>query len=86
MDIPSHPERVYKDEWNGWPDFLGTDYLYKYDKNNHLPFEELKDIVRSNHITSIKEYREWRKRTKIKGIPLCPNKAYEDEWVSWVIF
>jgi hypothetical protein len=23
--IPSHPERVYEDQWKGWADFLGKE-------------------------------------------------------------
>lgn len=83
VDIPSAPNAFYKDEWVSWPIFLGNSNVHKWDKNNLLPFKELKDIVRSNHITSVKEYMEWYKNTKIKGVPSQPQKQYQDEWISW---
>lgn len=83
VDIPSAPNVFYKYEWVSWPIFLGNSNVHKWDKNNLLPFKELKDIVHSNHITSVKEYTEWYKHTKIKGVPFQPQKQYQDEWVSW---
>jgi hypothetical protein len=83
VDIPLTPDAFYKNEWVSWHIFLGNSNVHKWDKNNLLPFKELKDIVCSNHITSVKEYTEWYKHTKIKGVPSEPKKQYQDEWVSW---
>ena len=83
VDIPLTPNAFYKNEWISWPTFLGNSNVHKWDKNNLLPFEELKNIVRFNHITSVKEYNEWYKHNKIQGVPYQPQKQYQDEWVSW---
>jgi hypothetical protein len=44
-DIPNYPEGVYKKEWKGIGDWLGTRTVANRNKE-FLPFEEAKMIVR----------------------------------------
>ena len=56
-DIPSHPERVYKKEWNGFVDWLGSEGK----TNQYLPFAEAREIV---HKMGLENVRNWRKYLK----------------------
>jgi superfamily II DNA or RNA helicase len=44
-DIPSHPEQVYKKEWNGWPDFLGYEADWTVERIKGVLKSILKDDV-----------------------------------------
>jgi hypothetical protein len=45
-DIPSNPEQVYKKEWKGYGDWLGTGNIVTRNRE-YLPFEEARKIARS---------------------------------------
>lgn len=52
-------------------------------KKQSLPFEEVRDFIRTECIGSRAQYIEWHKANKPKQIPRYPNRAYEDEWTDW---
>ena len=54
-DIPSNPDRVYKAEWAGMGDWLGTGNVRNADKRFRA-FEEAREFVRS---LGLQDYEEW---------------------------
>jgi Phage-integrase repeat unit len=54
-DIPSNPNRTYKNEWKGFGDWLGTGTIAPFEME-FRPFEEARQYV---HKLGIKNYIEW---------------------------
>ena len=88
-DIPSHPDRDYKEEgWLSWPDFLGYrpgHVARKRGTTEKLPFTEARDYVRRLGLKSVKEWRELCKSgQRPSDIYSSPNQGYKDKgWLSW---
>jgi superfamily II DNA or RNA helicase len=72
---PSLPPQVYKNEWQGWDEFLGRE------AKEFLPYEQLKEEVRSAGFQSSTQYT--RNYKKHKGWPATPSQIYESEWEGW---
>ena len=79
-DIPSDPNRIFKDEgWKSWPDFLG--YRPGCDAKKcgvvgRKSFMEARDYVRTLGLKSVKQWREWSKRKRPSEIPSNPDRTY----------
>jgi hypothetical protein len=76
-NIPSHPERVYKDSgWAGIKDWIGVDYI---------PFEAARDFVRALNLNNCREWLDFAKsEDKPKNIPSDPYRIYKDSgWCGW---
>lgn len=85
LGIPSDPDKVYGDEWNGWYDLCGTTPPVRSD--TRISYNDLQQFVKEKGIKSVDEYREWCKnnaeeRLKL-GIPYNPHRDYGDEWINW---
>jgi superfamily II DNA or RNA helicase len=79
-DIPSHPDRIYKKEWKGYVDWLGSEGR----PSQFLPFAEAREIVHKIGLKSVKKWREYlRSGKKPENIPAAPNTAYKDEWKGY---
>jgi len=83
--LPKCPEKVYKKEWMGYGDWLGTGRKSnKTISNNFLDFESSKKIVSKININTRKE---WDKiclsKNKPLNIPSNPQKFYKKEWNGW---
>jgi hypothetical protein len=93
-DIPIDPSNcaAYRDDWNGWGDFLGTG-VKGYDQYDWRPFESAVSFVRA---LGLRSKREWdgychgliKKDAgpQPEDIPIAPDKHYEDEWRGWSWF
>ena len=82
--LPATPHAIYKDEWQGMGDFLGTG-----NKRNHswLSFKEAKKYIVSIKLKSAKEFRKWAKSNKrSRDIPSNPHLVYKNQWISWKDF
>jgi Phage-integrase repeat unit len=78
--VLTHPDRVYKKEWKGWGDWLGTDVIAPQNKE-FLPFEEAKKFVHSLGLKNAYEWEKWRKsENRPKDIPTSPEVVYKNEW------
>ena len=83
VDIPSHPERVYKDQWQGWEYYLGT-VGFNWKKKEKKPasgyywsFAEAKNYVLGLNFESVKSFLEWlRSDERPSEFPLNPHEAY----------
>ena len=84
-DIPSHPERQYKDKgWVSWGDFLGTGTV-SMSRLNRLPYEDARSFVHSQNLKSAREWNDFTKTPKFpQSIPAAPYSVYKDKgWVNW---
>jgi Integrase repeat unit len=79
-DIPSGPQSVYRTEWSGWGDWLGTGTIAHRDRQ-YRPFAEARAFV---HRLGLKNQREWfayrRSGQKPADIPGKPHSVYRTEW------
>lgn len=71
-DIPSEPFHVYKLEWQGWRDWLGTEFR---------SFEDARTFVRN---LKLETYEQWQKYCKSgkkpRNIPNCPMSVYKGQY------
>ena len=82
-DIPSFPERKYKEQgWKGWRDFLGLP------ENEFKTFEQAKLYIKSIDIKSKTHWEEWSKNgNRPSNIPSNPQRRYKDKgWKGWKDF
>ena len=79
-DIPKSPSGVYKKEWRGWGDFLGTGNLSV--KRKFRSYENIKRYAQS---LKLKNSAQWIKHTDSKTFPNdIPKFPYHyKEFVSW---
>ena len=83
-DIPSDPDRVYKDKgWLSWGDFLGYDEGYDAGAE-WRSYEDARDYVRSLELGSAREWWEWGKSgERPQDIPANPDRVYKGKgWKS----
>jgi hypothetical protein len=87
-NIPSHPDRTYRDAgWVSMPDWLGYGIGKQrktMTKGGFLSFEAARTFVRTLKLGSTKEWEEYSKSGKRpSNIPSNPHKMYRDAgWVS----
>ena len=84
-DIPTHPDRVYKNKgWVSLGDWLGTGRVADKDRS-FRPFDESRKWARSLRLKSETEWRRFCKSTKVpQDIPSNPNVTYKGKgWTSW---
>ena len=83
VDVPVNPDIVYRGDWKSWYDWLGTEGVVRRRKI-FRPFREAREVVRSFGFRTVAEWRSCYRLGNIpKGIPSCPERTYQDEWVSW---
>ncbi len=82
--LPFHPERIYKNEWKGLGDWLGTERIANKDIQ-FLTFEEAKNFVHSLRIKSQKEWNKYCKSGKKPDyIPHSAPRTYKNKgWKNW---
>jgi superfamily II DNA or RNA helicase len=87
FDIPRHPNDTYKQEFQGYHDWLnlaGEEKKRKQRKSvrTFLPFKEAREYVRSLKLKNQKEWLAWLK-TKPDNIPSTPHIVYKNKgWES----
>ena len=78
-DIPSKVNIVYKKEWQGWGDWLGTGTIAPQ-KMKYRPFEESREFVRKLKIKNQKGWEAYCKSgNKPADIPATPERHYKDK-------
>ena len=80
-NIPSKPDRTYKDKgWINWGHFLGTFSVKTVGiKKEFVCFKEALEISRSFEINSLREWQKKRKHlTTTYNIPTHPDKVYKE--------
>lgn len=82
-DLPRKPDRLYKDEWKGWGDFIGT-FNVANQNRTFRSFEDARKYVRSLSFKGKDDYLDWAKTdARPADIPTQPIRQYSDEWISW---
>ena len=82
-DIPSSPKQIYKKEWEGWGDFLGTGVI-QTQKRQYKTFEDVKKYVHSLNLKNREEWITWNKSNQISNdVPIAPQKVYKKEWEEY---
>ena len=84
-DIPSSPDRVYKDDgWGGFGDWLGTGRVADRDKR-FLPFDEAREYVQTLGLRTVAEWRVFSKSpNRPPDIPSTPEQVYRE--AGWAGF
>ena len=84
-NLPVNPYKVYKNEWKGWGDWLGTGRVANHFKK-FLPFIESKNFAKSLGLKNEKEWRIYKKEFSLpENIPLKPEVVYKDKgWNGFV--
>ena len=81
-DIPTHPERAYKDQWISWGDWFGTGTIATF-KRKYLDFETARAHVRALNLKDQYHWMEYCKSgTKPEEIPGHPERVYKKQWKS----
>ena len=79
-DIPTNPNNVYKEDWKGFGDFLGTGNIAPQDKL-YRSYIDAREFV---HTLNLKSCNEWiiyaKSANKPSDIPASPNNTYKKEW------
>ena len=70
-NIPASPHESYKDEWKGYPDWLGTKRIRP---TSFLPFEEAREFARTLNIKKMIEWNIFAQSDK-KPIDIPTNPA-----------
>jgi hypothetical protein len=83
-NIPSHPDRVYKNKgWINWGDFLGTGRIADQ-KKQYRSFEDAKKFVHSLQLKNINAWKTYCKSgNKPNDIPAVPTQTYAKKgWIN----
>src|SRR5438552_2177299 len=75
-NIPASARRVYRKEWAGWGDFLGTGRVANKNRR-FLPFKQARHFVHSLGLRSSKEWVAYcQSGRKPDNVPAQPSKVY----------
>ncbi|HZV01132.1 MAG TPA: hypothetical protein VFF73_30750, partial [Planctomycetota bacterium] len=86
--FPAQPSRVYRDDWRGWGDFLGTGNVSSQ-LRVYRSFEDARAWVRKQKIANVRQWRHYCKhglpgKPRVPDdIPHSPFTVYEDLWTNW---
>jgi superfamily II DNA or RNA helicase len=82
-NIPSYPNIVYREQWKGWGDWLGTGNIVDRDKI-YLPFIDAKRYVQSLKLKDVNDWvKYWKSGRKPNNVPNYPDMAYREQWKGW---
>lgn len=82
-DIPARPVSVYKKDWKGWGDWLGTGTIASINRH-YKSFDEAKKFVHSLGLKNRDEWVDYSKSgTKPSDIPAGPGRTYKTNWKGW---
>ncbi|MDP3072718.1 MAG: hypothetical protein Q8N18_20655 [Opitutaceae bacterium] len=87
-DIPRTPRNAYRDQWQGWGDWLGTGNVAPF-RRIFRPFEEARAFARSLGFISPTQWQNWCRKSgqRPPDIPSDPPAKYRDQgWISWPDF
>ena len=83
-NIPYHPERIYKDKWKSWGDWLGTGFV-SLSRRVYLDYEDAKKVIATLNIKSQHQWDAFAKSgLRPENIPSSPHNVYKNKgWKSW---
>jgi hypothetical protein len=77
--LPSHPNRLFFEDWKSWPVFLGVE-----EKIYYSTLAEATEAVQKFGFTTITQYLQGYKDDP--KLPSSPCDMFDDEWISWPVF
>jgi Phage-integrase repeat unit len=81
INIPSAPHRLYRNEWAGWGDFLGTGKIANKNRK-FLPFKQAREFVRSLGLKTSEGWNAYcQSGRKPDNVPAQPIKVYK-QWAG----
>lgn len=81
-NIPSNPNRHYKNEWLSTGDWIGTDVIAtRYKK--YLSFNDARNFVHTLGLKNQKEWYKWHEINRPNDIPYSPYNTYKNEFISF---
>jgi hypothetical protein len=83
-DIPNGADKVYKKDWQGWGNFLGTETIAAKNKQ-YLTFTEAREFTRKLKLKGARAWYEYcRSGDKPDDIPATPSRHYKGKgWMGW---
>lgn len=82
--VPKVPNRVYKDEWKGWNDFLNTTNTFDSRSLDPRYYRDYWSAVRYMHGLKLQSIEEWKKYLDTGKLPLDipenPRAVYAEQW------
>lgn len=78
--LPSSPEEYYRSAWSGWKTFFGKASSSKF----YPTLAEATKAARRLNADSVNDYKVKARLDPL--LPLDPQRAYADDWVSWPAF
>ena len=79
-EIPATPSQVYKKEFKGYGDWLGTGNIQN-SQREFWSFKKSRTFVREIGLLTQLEWKNYCKSSKLpKEIPSNPNRTYKKEW------
>ncbi|WP_341303141.1 VPA1269 family protein [Pseudomonas sp. TMP25] len=76
--LPSHPERMFKEEWSDWYDLCDMPRPYSY--------LDAREIIISKGLSAQRAYLDYIFATGDLRMPRCPDLVYKESWISWHVF
>lgn len=86
-NIPGKPDRIYRDKWHSWGDWLSTESIAN-SKIKFKTYEEAKIEICKYNISSFQEWKTLIKTNEFKElkIPKNPPRSYSKQWKGWEDF
>ena len=85
-DIPASPRNVYRSEWQGWGDWLGSGNIAPRERT-FRPFEEARAFARTLGLNGSDDWRKWWQAARPTDLPSNPSATYVKEgFVDWADF
>lgn len=81
-NISSSPDRIYKETWLSWGNWLGTGRIADSLKV-FLPFAEARERARGLGLKSQREWYAWWKINRSPNIPSGPPITYKEQFRGW---
>ena len=83
--LPKYPNRVYKDMWSSWNDFLKNENEFaNANPHQYRPYGEALAYAQAS---GIKTQKEWFKHDHPDDIPIRPEFVYRSKgWLGWYSF
>ena len=86
-DVPSNPQKVYKDKgWKGYGDFLGNGQQRGGQRKKWRSFASCREFARSLELSGQRAWNAWRKvpGNRPDDVPSNPHEVYKDAgWTYW---
>jgi len=83
VNLPSNPLQTYKNQWNGWGDWLGTGTVAVFNRK-FKSFDDARMYVKNLGLKGRNAWRDYAKSgAKPADIPSNPETHYKKEWKGY---